>query len=46
MEVCLRGLGHMAKMATTPIYGINPSKLFFSKTKGEQTGVLVCSLGD
>ena len=26
--------GHMTKMATMPIYGINPSKIFFSGTSG------------
>ena len=24
--------GHMTKMAATPIYGKNPSKIFFSRT--------------
>ena len=28
MKVCLRGLGHMTKMAATPIYGKNPSRIF------------------
>ena len=32
-----RGLGHMTKMATIPIYGKNPSKIFFSRTKGPMT---------
>ena len=32
-KVC-SGLGHMTKMAATPIYGINPLKIFFSRTKG------------
>ena len=27
-------LGHMTKMAATPIYGKNPSKIFFSRTGG------------
>ena len=27
--------GHMIKMATTPIYGKNPLKLFFSGTTGQ-----------
>ena len=31
-KVCLRHLGHMTKMATMPIYGKNPSKIFFSRT--------------
>ena len=29
---CSRHLGHMTKMAATPIYGKNPSKIFFSRT--------------
>ena len=33
-KVCSRHLGHMTKMATTPIYGKNPSKIFFSRTGG------------
>ena len=31
-KVCSRPLGHMNKMAATPIYGKNPSKIFFSRT--------------
>ena len=31
-KVCWRHLGHMTKMAATPIYGKNPSKIFFSRT--------------
>ena len=31
---CSRHLGHMTKMAATPIYGKNPSKIFFSRTSG------------
>ena len=27
-KVCINGPGHMTKMATTPIYGKNPSKIF------------------
>ena len=27
-KVCSRHVGHMTKMATTPIYGKNPSKIF------------------
>ena len=34
MKVYTNGLGHMTKMAATPIYGKNPSKIFFSKTNG------------
>ena len=33
-KVCSRHLGHMTKMAATPIYGKNPSKIFFSSTGG------------
>ena len=29
---CSRHLGHMTKMAATPIYGKNTSKIFFSRT--------------
>ena len=31
------GLGHMTKMAATPIFGKNLSKVFFSRTKGPMT---------
>ena len=31
---CSRHLGHMTKMAATPIYGKNPSKIFFFRTGG------------
>ena len=34
MIFCSRHLGHMTKMAATPIYGKNPSKIFFSRTGG------------
>ena len=33
-KVCSQHLGHMTKMAATPIYGKNPSKIFFSRTGG------------
>ena len=33
-KVCSRHLSHMTKMAATPIYGKNPSKIFFSRTGG------------
>ena len=26
-------LGHMTKMTATPLYGINPLKIFFSRTR-------------
>ena len=47
-KVFLRGLGHMTKMAAKPIYGKNPSKIFFSRTKGLMTlwlGMLHWGLG-
>ena len=31
-KVCSRHVGHMTKMAATPIYGKNPSKIFLSGT--------------
>ena len=31
-NVYIYNLGHMTKMATMPIYGENPSKIFFSET--------------
>ena len=31
-KVCSQHLGHMTKMAALPIYGKNPSKIFFSRT--------------
>ena len=31
-KFCSRHLGHMTKMAATPIYGKNRSKIFFSRT--------------
>ena len=34
---CSRHLGHVTKMAATPIYGTNPSKIFFSRTGGPIT---------
>ena len=33
-KVCSRHLGHMTKMAAMPIYGENPSKIFFFGTGG------------
>ena len=33
-KVCSRHVGHMTKMAATPIYGKNPSKIFLSGTGG------------
>ena len=36
-KVCSGYLGHMTKMAATPIYGKNPSKIFFSRTNRPMT---------
>ena len=33
-KFCSRHLGHVTKMAATPIYGKNLSKIFFSRTGG------------
>ena len=53
---CPRHLGHMTKMAATPIYGKNPSKIIFSRTGGpftklgmwhrELQPIIVCSNDD
>ena len=32
-KVCSNGPGHMTKMAAIPIYGKNPLKIFFSRTR-------------
>ena len=32
MKIYLHDAGHMTKIAATPIYGKNPSKIFFSGT--------------
>ena len=32
MKICKHDPGHMTKMAAIPIYGKNPSKIFFSRT--------------
>ena len=34
MKICEHDPGHMTKMAAMPIYGKNPSKIFFSRTGG------------
>ena len=34
MKIYYYDPGHMTKMATRPIYGKNPSKIFFSRTGG------------
>ena len=32
-KICTKYFGHMTKMAATPIYGKNPLKIFFSRTR-------------
>ena len=45
-KVYINGPGHMTKMAATPIYGKNPSKIFFSRTSGPIfTNVCYVALG-
>ena len=34
MKICWYDAGHMTKMAAMPIYGKNPSIIFFSWTRG------------
>ena len=36
-KVCSNVPGHMTKMAATPIYGKNPLKIFFSRTRWPMT---------
>ena len=36
----IRNPGHMTKMAAMPIYGKNPSKIFFSRTGGPISTIL------
>ena len=44
-KVCSQHLGHMNKMATTPIYGKNPSKIS-PEPAGRFSQNLVCSIRD
>ena len=36
-KVCSNGPGHMTKVAAMPIYGKNPLKIFFSRTRRPMT---------
>ena len=45
-EIYTKYFGHMIKMAAMPIYGKNPLKIFFSRTRKPVTWDLVCSSGD
>ena len=42
---CSRHLGHMTKMAATPIYGKNPSKSSSPEPAGRFSRNLVCTIG-
>ena len=39
-KVCSNGPDHMTKMAAMPIYGKNPLKIFFSRTRRPMTSGL------
>ena len=43
---CSRHLGHMTKMAATPLYGKNHSKYSSPEPVGRFSRNLVCSIGD
>ena len=45
-KFCSRHLGHMTKMAATPIYDKNPSKSSSPEPAGRFSRNLVCSIGD
>ena len=47
MKIFSYDAGHMTKMATMPIYGKNPSKIFFSATnRPRERGGLVVNASD
>ena len=55
MKICLHDDGHMTKMAALPVYGNNPSKIFFSggpmstKLGMQHRGlhpIIVCTIDD
>ena len=45
-KLCLRHLGHMTKMAATPIYGKNASQISSPEPAGRFPRNLVCSIED
>ena len=45
-KFCSRHLGHITKMAATPIYGKNPSKSSSPEPQGRFSRNLVCSIRD
>ena len=45
-KICANWFGHMTKMAEMPIYGKNPLKIFFSRTRRLMTfGIGMSHLG-
>ena len=46
MYTCINNLGHMTKMASMPIYGKNPSKIFFSETNRQISMKLEASMAE
>ena len=44
-EICSNGLGHMTKMAATPIYGKYPKNLLFQNQKADDLGTWYVALG-
>ena len=45
-KIYTNGFGHMTKMADIPIYGINPLKIIFSRTRWLLTLGLNCNIWD
>ena len=45
MKVCSNGLGHMTKMAATPIYGKNLLNLLLQNQKADDLGTWYVALG-
>ena len=45
-EMYAEYIGHMTKMASTPIYGKNPLKSSSLEPEGRCSWDLVCSIGD
>ena len=44
-KVCSNGPGHMTKMATMPIYGQNPLKIFLQNQKADDLGTWYAAWG-
>ena len=45
-KVCSKGPGHMTKMVASPMYGKNPLKSFFSRTRRRTSLDFLCNIGD